>query len=121
MKLTHEQQTKIREQHGICVKAACNHCGRILGPVRYTQRDEPWEWCSKSCRDGIAVGAPKSNSKRCLECGVRLDGKLTDADFCSRAHFDVLRVLPMAQLPEDWLRCSIAKRNRRKMSLNATE
>jgi 16S rRNA U1498 N3-methylase RsmE len=50
--MTLEQQSKIREDHDVWVKAACNQCGRVLAEIRYTRKDEQGEWCSAICRDG---------------------------------------------------------------------
>jgi len=86
MKLVKEQSQKLLRDHGIWVTEACDRCGQLLGAVRWSRKGEPGEWCSKSCRDGITAGVSKSNSKSCLECGVKLDGKRADAEFCSRTH-----------------------------------
>jgi hypothetical protein len=86
MKLTKEQSQKLLRERGIWITNACDKCGQLLGAVRWTRRGELGEWCSAECRDGIGTGAPKSNSKGCLECGASLDGKRVDADFCSRTH-----------------------------------
>jgi hypothetical protein len=82
MRLKREQCEKLLSEFGIWVTDACDKCGQLLGSVGWTRKDEPWEWCSKSCRDGIAAGAPKANSKGCIECGIRLDGKRSDSRFC---------------------------------------
>jgi hypothetical protein len=82
MKLKREQCEKLR----IWVTEACDKCGQLLGSIRWTRLGECGEWCSKSCRDRIAAGAPKSNSKGCLECGIRLDGKRSDSRFFSDTH-----------------------------------
>lgn len=54
MKLTEEQKKQIGEDHGSCVNEACDACGRLLGAVRHTRKNEPGEWCSERCRDGVA-------------------------------------------------------------------
>jgi hypothetical protein len=51
MRLTREQSQNLLE-HGLWIAAACDKCGKLLGPVRWTRRDEPGEWCSEVCRDG---------------------------------------------------------------------
>lgn len=87
MKVAEQQIAELRRSHaGIWITEACDKCGQLLGSVRWTRRGERGEWCSKSCRDGIAAGVPESSSKGCLECGARLDGKRADAAFCSRTH-----------------------------------
>jgi hypothetical protein len=86
VKLTEGQSQRLFCERGIWITEACNQCGQLLGSVRWTRRGEPGEWCSIACRDGIETGVSKSNSKGCLECGTRLDGKRADAKFCSRTH-----------------------------------
>jgi hypothetical protein len=86
MKLTEEQSQRLLRGRGIWITEACNQCRQLLGSIRWTRRGEPGEWCSIACRDGIEAGVSKSNSKGCLECGTRLDGKRVDAKFCSRTH-----------------------------------
>ena len=79
VKLMHEQSQKILREHGVWVNSACDKCGAVLGPIRYTRRDERGEWCSRFCRDGVehkALGL-------CQTCGVALIGKRIDARFCS--------------------------------------
>jgi len=53
MRLTQAQQAKIRDEHGLWARNACDACGKVLGAVSHTRRDEPGEWCSAICRDGI--------------------------------------------------------------------
>jgi len=57
MRLTPAQQEKIKRERGICVNEACDKCGRLLGSVRWTRKDQPGEWCSRECRDGQAQAA----------------------------------------------------------------
>jgi hypothetical protein len=86
MKLKREQSQKLLRDRGIWVTEACDKCGQLLGSVRWTRRCEPGEWCSQACRDGMKTSAPKQSSKKCRECGVPLDGKRADSQFCSHAH-----------------------------------
>jgi hypothetical protein len=86
MRLKREQCEKLLSEFGICVTDACDKCGQLLGSVGWTRKDEAGKWCSKTCRDGVAAGAAESNSKGCLECGIRLDGKRCDSRFCSDTH-----------------------------------
>ena len=44
-------------ERGIYVTEACDTCGQLLDPVRYTRRGEPGEWCSRACRDGVKRAA----------------------------------------------------------------
>jgi hypothetical protein len=53
MQMTTEQQFKIRAEHDVWVKSVCNGCGQVLAEIRYTRKDEPGEWCSARCRDGV--------------------------------------------------------------------
>ena len=53
MNLTPEQRERLRSEHGVCVNEACDRCSRVLGPVRYTIKDQPGEWCSRYCRNGV--------------------------------------------------------------------
>jgi hypothetical protein len=55
LQLTRDQQQAIREKHGIVVFSACDKCSQLLGPVRYTRKNEPGEWCSRVCRDGEEI------------------------------------------------------------------
>jgi len=79
MKLTAEQSQKIFQEHGVWVTEACDKCGSILGPIRYTRRAEPGEWCSRECRDGNQAITPG----RCCGCGASLQVKRRSAKWCS--------------------------------------
>ena len=82
MKLSAEQQAAIRERYGVCVNEACDKCGQVLGRVRFTCKDEPGEWCSRECRDGVEAHAPGT----CKGCGARLpEGKRRGALYCDDA------------------------------------
>lgn len=70
MKLTEEQQKRIREEYGVCVDEACDVCGKILGEVRFALKDKSGEWCSASCRDGRAQ-AEKQAARYSLRKRVR--------------------------------------------------
>jgi hypothetical protein len=85
MKLTRNQSQKLLHERGIWITEACDKCGRLLGFVRWNRRGEPGEWCSTECRDGIRVFL-KANTRCCRECGVSLDGKRSDSEFCSDVH-----------------------------------
>lgn len=52
MKLNREQQRTLTRDCGIRANEACDKCGKILGAIRYTRRNEPGECCSRECRDG---------------------------------------------------------------------
>jgi hypothetical protein len=46
MRLTIEQSYTLLKKHGCYVNEACDKCGHILGPVRFTQRSDNGAWCS---------------------------------------------------------------------------
>jgi|SRR6516165_12547549 hypothetical protein len=85
MNLTKKQSHTLLHERGMWITEACDKCGRLLGSVRWTRKNEPGEWCSAECRDGIRV-ARKANTGRCRECGVVLEGKRVDSEFCASAH-----------------------------------
>src|SRR5215469_1136719 len=85
MKLSREQSQRLLRDRSIWLTKACDKCGRLLGSVRWTRKDEPGEWCSAECRDGIKV-ALKARTRCCRECGVVLEWKRTDSEFCAPAH-----------------------------------
>jgi hypothetical protein len=84
VKLNRQQSQKLLQERGIWITEACDRCGRLLGSVCWTQRGAPGDWCSAECRDGVAGPVPilKATAKECLECGVPLQGKRSDSEFC---------------------------------------
>jgi hypothetical protein len=50
MLLTVQQSYALFEKYGCYVSEACDKCGQILGPVRYTRKGEAGAWCSRECR-----------------------------------------------------------------------
>jgi hypothetical protein len=64
--------------HGAYVTEACDRCGAVLRPIRWTILGEPGAWCSQKCRDGI-----ERQAGMCQGCGVSLQGKRKGARFCS--------------------------------------
>ena len=86
MKLTKAQSQTLLRERGIWITEACDKCGKLLGSVRWTRRGEPGEWCAAECRDGIKdLSKVQSRvQKTCLECGVTLEGKRVDSEFCPR-------------------------------------
>ena len=50
MRLTTEQSYALLEKYGCYVTEVCDKCGQILGPVRFTRRDDAGVWCSRECR-----------------------------------------------------------------------
>jgi hypothetical protein len=83
MKLSAELQGPLRER-GVYANEACDRCGRILGPVRFTHSEDFGVWCSRECRDGSDAHAPGT----CWTCGASLAGLRRGTKFCS----DVCRV-----------------------------
>src|SRR5215469_4379312 len=79
MKLTKAQSYALLEKHSCYASEACDKCGHILGPVRYTRRGESGAWCSRECRDGKEAHAPGT----CLTCRASLAGLRRGTKFCS--------------------------------------
>ena len=50
MHLTPQQSYELLAKHGCYAKECCYPCGRVLGPVRFTRRDNAGVWCSRECR-----------------------------------------------------------------------
>jgi hypothetical protein len=82
MRLTAQQSYALLQKHGCYVSDACDKCGQILGPVRYTCQGQLGEWCSRACRDGKEAHTPGT----CKGCGAKLpEGKRRGAFFCDDA------------------------------------
>jgi len=82
MHLTREQSYALLEKHGCYVTEVCDKCGQIIGPVRFTMRDDKGVWCSRECRDGKEVHEPGT----CLHCKAKLPGgRRRGALFCDDA------------------------------------
>lgn len=82
MKVTTAQSCLLLEKYWCYVREACDKCGQILGPVRFTQQDSKGEWCSRKCRDGSEAREPG----RCKACNARLpEGKRRGARYCDDA------------------------------------
>ena len=47
-----EVRRRLQGERGIYVTEACDRCGQLLGPVRFTRKDELGVWCSRECRSG---------------------------------------------------------------------
>jgi len=78
MQLAEAQTRALFDTYGVCVSEACDRCGKILGHVRFTRYDEPGEWCSRLCRDGV-----EHKAGACQSCGASLKGKRRGSRFCS--------------------------------------
>ena len=82
MRLTKEQSCALLEKHGCYVTEVCDKCSQIIGPVRFTRRDDKGVWCSRECRDGAKVHEPGT----CRHCKARLpEGKRRGTLFCDDA------------------------------------
>ncbi len=46
MRLSEEQSREVSQKHGVYVSEACDKCGKILGPVRFTRSGQSGEWCN---------------------------------------------------------------------------
>lgn len=65
MKLTTAQSYELFATRGCYATEACDKCGQLLGPVRYTRKNELGVWCSRECRgDAERVAVRKSGRPR---------------------------------------------------------
>jgi hypothetical protein len=82
MKLTAALQAEIKSVYELCVNGVCDACHKLLDHIRYTRKDQPGEWCSRVCRDGVeAVERYKATRKqratgRCWHCGLQLPNEV---------------------------------------------
>jgi hypothetical protein len=53
MKLAPAQARALLERFGVYALSACDKCGQLLGPVRYTRKGEAGIWCSSDCRGDV--------------------------------------------------------------------
>jgi hypothetical protein len=82
MKLTARQAYELLEKHGSYITEICNRCGKGIGPVRFTRKDDPGIWCSRECRDGKEARQPAT----CRHCRAVLPkAKRRGAAFCDDA------------------------------------
>ena len=73
-----ELRKRLLEERGVYVTEACDTCGQLPGPVRYTRKDDPGVWCSRACRDGQNAATPG----KCRGCGASLEGKRKGSKWC---------------------------------------
>ena len=52
MRLSAEQKARVIAVYGVYANAACDKCGKVLSDIRWTQKDMPETYCSRTCRDG---------------------------------------------------------------------
>src|SRR6266446_3244042 len=65
MLLTTKQSERLLAKHGVFAREICDKCGTVLGPVRFTRRDDVGVWCSPLCRgDGERQAARKNGRPR---------------------------------------------------------
>ena len=95
MRLTETQSRELLRTHSVYAKEACDRCGKVLGRIRYTRRDEPGEWCSRWCRDGV-----DRKPGACESCGTTLEAKRKGARFCSDVCRKRRRVHDIPNIPE---------------------
>jgi hypothetical protein len=83
MRLTAERSYALLESHDCSASEACDKCGQILGPIRYTRRgDSGGVWCPQGCRDGAVEHAPGT----CKHCRAKLpEGKRKGTALCDDA------------------------------------
>src|ERR1035437_4906843 len=79
MRLSEAQSYELLRVHGAYVTEACDRCGTVLGPIRWTIRGVPEAWCSQKCRDGV-----DRQPGVCRGCGTALTGKRRGAIYCDR-------------------------------------
>ena len=79
MQLTETQSRALLAKHGVYVTEACDTCGQILGPIRFTRYGQKGEWCSRFCRDGV-----EHKAGVCRGCGASLEGKKKGTSYCDR-------------------------------------
>jgi hypothetical protein len=53
MKLMIARVYELANLYGVFAKDCCDKCGRLLGAVRFTRRDDVGEWCSRECRGDV--------------------------------------------------------------------
>jgi hypothetical protein len=72
MQLSTEQSYQLLQKYGSYIKELCDACGRGIGPVRHTRRNDDGVWCSRICRDGEAASRNYDETRKdrstCLHC-----------------------------------------------------
>ena len=53
MTLTTRESYAALEKFGCYFTEACDRCGKLLGPVRYTRKGNTGVWCSRECRGDV--------------------------------------------------------------------
>jgi hypothetical protein len=90
MLLSVEVRLQLQHDRGLYVLEACDRCGQLLGPARFTRRGDSGVWCSRECRSGVDAaqlrilskgGRPrkhKNNAEKCRAHRSRTENVLTD-------------------------------------------
>jgi hypothetical protein len=78
MRLSSFQSSELLRVHGVWLNEAGSSCGKVLGHLRFTRKDEAGAWCSQKCRDGV-----ERQTGTCIQYGASLEGKRKGAVFCS--------------------------------------
>jgi hypothetical protein len=63
MQLSIQRAYELVASHGVYARDCCDKCGRLLGAVRYTRKDEVGEWCSRECRGDAARAAVRKGGR----------------------------------------------------------
>lgn len=79
MLLSEERRRQLLLTHGVYLAEACDQCGVLIGPIRWTVHGESGVWCSRKCRDGV-----DEQPGVCHGCGIALAGKRKGAIYCGR-------------------------------------
>ena len=53
MLLTVQRSYELLAEHGVFACEICDTCGAVLGPVRFTRKEESAVWCSRECRGDV--------------------------------------------------------------------
>jgi hypothetical protein len=53
MKLTTQQGYSLLDSHGSYITEVRDACGKGIGAVRFTRKDDPGVWCSRECRGDV--------------------------------------------------------------------
>ena len=77
-----QQSYALLAKHGSYITEICDRCGKGIGSVRFTRKDDSGVWCSRECRDGAQAHEPRT----CKTCKAKLPaGQRRGADFCDDA------------------------------------
>lgn len=63
MQLTTLQRYALLRKFGVYAEECCDKCGRLIGAVRYTRKNEAGEWCSHKCRGSVGRELPRKGGR----------------------------------------------------------